>query len=361
VLFSVNGLDVLISAIEREQSLTKDEVGEIMCCTPLSMEVWLKLKKMDRKIKKYYWENVRAFRLSNADTLDMEYYIEKLLYYKRPFSVINIISFTNYDNSQTIMSTLSKYLELQDHIENNGLSAKSIHLHKILALFEKLYNDFNVEDMDIARLEVAYMPYFQFDINPKGLMRCFTKMPELYIEFISMAYKPDNDSGLNSVTEKAEHVVRSAHDAIERFHEIPGCNGELIDENFFGEWIHRAERIASELGYKTAFEICLGRLLSYSPLGNDGIFPHEIVRKYFETNLSDTMKKNFIIEKMKQRGVQEVTWGDNENRIAQKYKTDGSSIRITYPKTASILDKLSECYLDESRRGQLMEYGDFYT
>jgi hypothetical protein len=323
------------------------------------MEVWLKLDGMDKEIGKYYWENVRIFILLDADDQIMDYFIEKLLTYKRPFSAINAISYVNYGNSQTILNILLRYLELQEHVENNGLSAKSIQSYEILNLFQKLYDDLYIDDMDVARLEVAYMPFFRFDGKPKGLMRCFTRMPELYIEFISVAYKPDNESMLNSTPAKAEHIVRNAYDSIEKFTEIPGCNENLIDENIFKGWVYRAEGIAFESGYTTAFEICIGRLLSYSPLGSDSVFPHEIVREYFEINLSETVARNFIIGKMNQRGVYNATYGETEKRIAQKYKDGSSSMRIKHPKTASILDRLSEYYLDDSRRDQLMEYEDF--
>lgn len=56
-----------------------------MCHTTLCMEVWTKLEIMDSQIADYYWENVNAFRLQDANDQVMEYYIEKLLYYKRPF------------------------------------------------------------------------------------------------------------------------------------------------------------------------------------------------------------------------------------------------------------------------------------
>jgi len=278
---------------------------------------------------------------------------------KRPFSVINDVTYTKYNNSQTIITILWKFLELQEHIENNGLSVTAIQAYKILDLFEKLYNDFSIDDMEIARLEIAYMPYFHFKGKPKCLIRCITKTPEFYIEFISKAYKPDNGNDANTVSAMAEHVIRTANDVLRKFNDVPGCNANLIDEDVFIDWMRRAEQMAFELGYTKAFEICIGRLLSYSPIGNDGIFPHEIVRNYLESSSLEPLIRNFIVGKINQRGVHNVTWGADEKVIAQQYKSDTSLIRIKYPKTASILNKLSEYYLGESLREQMREDGDF--
>jgi|GEM_PF-7012420 len=81
-MYSQNGFDVLCGAIDGEQSLSANEIGEILCCTQLSREVWTKLEKMDSQIADYYWENVQTSRLQDTDGQAMEYYIEKLLHYK---------------------------------------------------------------------------------------------------------------------------------------------------------------------------------------------------------------------------------------------------------------------------------------
>jgi hypothetical protein len=357
VLYSNNNLDILLDAIEKEQSLTNYEIAEMMCCTPLSMDVWLKLEEMGDEIIDYYWENVRAFRL-DIDTLTMEYYIEKLLEHIRPFSAINIIYIQNIHNTRLIINALLTFLEHQEHIENDGLSVEDIQSHVILSLFNRLYDDVNIDDMDVARLEIMYMPFFRFDGKPKCLIRCFTKMPDLYIEFISKACKQDNTDDTDTAIAVESHVVEIAHTAIERFTEIPGCNENLTDEDYFNNWVHRAQQTASESGYTIAFKICLGRLLSYSPHGSDGIFPHEIVRNYLENNSSETIIRHFIIEKRNQRGVHIATYGETEEQIAQKYKNDSTSLRIKYPRTASILDKLSETYFSDSRQEQLKGFRD---
>lgn len=238
------------------------------------------------------------------------------------------------------------------------MSIRAIQSDGILELFKKLYNDFNIDDMDVARLEMAYMPYFRFDDKPKCLIRCITKMPELFIEFISIVCKHD-DNEEETIPPESENVFRNARYVLDKLNEIPGCSANLINEDVFINWMQRANQIASESGYTKAFECYAGKLLSYSPVGNDGVFPHEIIRSYLESNSSEPLFNNFIAEKRNQRGVHYATWGAEEKLIAQEYKDAASSIRIKYPKTASVLNKLCECYSDESRQGQMMEYGDF--
>jgi len=255
------------------------------------------------------------------------------------------------------MAILWSLVEHQSHIENNGMSIKTISSYNVMQLFEKLQNDYNVDEMDVARLEMAFMPYFRYDGKPKCLTRCITKMPEIFIDFVSKVYKPDD--GKDTTPEVSEQIISSAYEVLEKFNEIPGCNSYLTDEEAFADWVQSAMRAASELGYTQAFEVCIGKLLSYAPVGNDGAFPHEIVRNFIESNYSEPLARNFIIEKQNQRGVHTATWGTVEMKIAYRYKKDASLIRLKFPKTASILDKLSEHYVDDSRREQTRDYGDF--
>ena len=352
-----NGLDVLMEIIGSENSLTDDEIGEIMCCTPLSMEVWLRIEKFSSEVAEYYWKHVRVFRLQNVNDDTQDYFIEKLLYYDRPFSAINVIAYTKYNNPQTLMSILKKFLDLQNHVEKDGSTATSVNDY-IHELFDKLYNNLNADDMDIARLELAYIPLFQYEGKPQGLIRCFTKMPELFVEFISIVWKPDNYDE-NSTLAKDQNIISRCHDALRLFNEIPGCNTKLIDKSIFQYWIQSTKQIAANLGYTNAFKISIGKLLSYSPVGSDGVFPHEIVRDYLESHSSETLIDVFVCEKINQRGIHSPTGGVQEEKMAKQYKDDAAEIRVKFPISATVLDNLSEWYLDDSLRDKMREYDDF--
>ena len=104
---------------------------------------------------------------------------------------------------------------------------------------------------------------------------------------------------------------------------------------------------------------CLGHLLSYSPVGEDGIFPHEAVRDCIEKLHSEKLVNGFIVGKENQRGVHSVTGGLAEKEIAEKYQSNANALRIMYPQTAAILDKLSECYRAESLYEQKRELLDY--
>ena len=59
------------------------------------------------------------------------------------------------------------------------------------------------------------------------------------------------------------------------------------------------------------------------------------------------------------RGVHTVTGGMEEKEISIKYREDASKLHISYPHTAAILEKLAECYWQESLYEQKRELLDF--
>ena len=78
-----------------------------------------------------------------------------------------------------------------------------------------------------------------------------------------------------------------------------------------------------------------------------------------ELNHSEKLINGFITGKRNQRGVHVVTGGLAEKEIAKRYQEDASAIRLSYPHTAAVLEKLSDCYRQESLYEQKSELLDF--
>lgn len=100
-------------------------------------------------------------------------------------------------------------------------------------------------------------------------------------------------------------------------------------------------------------------MLSYAPNGDDGVFPHEIVRNYFEENQNSVVIDHFVMGKLNQRGVYYATAGMEEKKLAKEYRSAEEKLWILYPQTASILGKLADHYEQEALYEQKSELMDF--
>lgn len=356
-LYRANGLDNLFDAV-KNSSISNEEKADILSQGPLDIKIWDKLGELDKEIVKHYWQHVEAFRLYGEEEKYTDFLLGQLLKYDRPFSAARIIVFSEYANSEMIMEVLCKCCELQEHTEPTGASLKSLAGHDILDLFNKLYRDCNVDLDRLVQLEVSFLPCFKYASEPKGILKYFQERPIEYVDLITYNYKPDQDSALHQKNCSSEQR-RLAYEIVELFTTVPGCNKDLISEKKFKDWIASAQDYANQIGYRRSFDYCLGRLFSYAPIGSDGIFPHEFVRNYFECFQTEKLLCGFLIGKQNQRGVHPVTGGMAEKEIANKYREDASSIRIAYPHTAAVLEKLADSYWQESLYEQKRELLDF--
>ena len=105
----------------------------------------------------------------------------------------------------------------------------------------------------------------------------------------------------------------------------------------------------------------IGTYLSRSPVGNDGIWPHESVRAVIERTNSEEIEFALKIGRKNSRGVTSrhpYAGGDQERKLAQEYKSDAKKIQLISPRTAGILRAIAKSYESEAKReDQAVEIG----
>lgn len=112
--------------------------------------------------------------------------------------------------------------------------------------------------------------------------------------------------------------------------------------------------------YEKACDIEIGKILSYSPIDEDGVWPHKYVREFFELNSSEILENEFRVGLYNQRGVHIVTGGDEEEKIAKKYYGYAEKLRISYPRTSYILNTIGDSFKSESRCERARELKGYY-
>lgn len=90
------------------------------------------------------------------------------------------------------------------------------------------------------------------------------------------------------------------------------------------------------------------RLFTYSLFGMDGIMPHEAVRDMIEKYGNHELETYFFITTLNRRGLHAVTSGEAEHKMASDYRAIACELRVRWPKTAKIYDKLADEYETQS-------------
>ena len=362
-IFQNISFDEMVNKLNKS-CLAEEEKASILCQATITMETIEGVNTLEERIKEYYWSNINSLSVNSFDETELiEIVIKELLKFNRPFSAIKLLNFAKNVKTELIILALEKSIELSNVVESNGMSIKHISSYDIHTLFKKIYDDENVETITVAKLECWYLPFIKDHIEPKYIIKILTENPMEYVILISRVFKSDREIEENLPKEyhsDNDSVIELSRNLLQIFKDIPGCNSKIKSQEVFDTWIAGVKKFAEEVGYKEAAELCVGKLLSYSPSGEDGIFPHEIIRNYFEKNFVETEVNEFVVGKYNQRGVHALSGGINEKEISDNYYENANKLRISYPNTARILKRMGENYKQESLLERNLELRDFW-
>ena len=353
-MYYVKGISFFHSLVDNESK----DVQFIINQLPIKPDVIELIDKMSEEQQIAYWENVNVWILPKEKEF-AQYCLIKLLQANRPYSVMKQLCFDDFGNSEIILEALHQGLLYYPNSENNGICLNSISSYELEELFEKLYNDKNVDPLQVSRLEFAYVQKFDLDFEPKCLIENLLSDPSLFLEIISCFYKNDDHS--DEVLQKVgKSVLTNTFEVLRRIKQLPGQQGNEINKENFDNWITEVRKLAKERKYEKACDMEIGKILSYSPIDEDGVWPHKYVREFFELNSSEILENNFRIGLFNQRGVHAVTGGDEEEKIAKKYYDYAEKLRISYPRTSYILKTIGDSFKSESQCERARELKGYY-
>ena len=118
----------------------------------------------------------------------MERYIKQLEVNK----MIDYLAYSKWDTAELIIQILEAALKLYPGAEPNGLTLERVGSSDIEKMFEKLYAQSGLPELEIARLELAYLRAFDHRFEPKFLVDQVLQQPTLYMELLTMAYRSDD-------------------------------------------------------------------------------------------------------------------------------------------------------------------------
>ena len=357
-LYWLAGLDSLMSIEDKPE---KEDMGWVLSCIQLREEIAEFIENTgDRGCQRAYWERVNVWGLQREDKELVDKYVRILLKYNRPFTLIGYLAYSKWNTADLVVQILEKALKLYPGSEPNGLTLERVGSSNIEEMFKKLYSQVGIPEFEIAKLELAYLRAFEHDFEPKFLVDQVLQQPTLYMELLMAAYRSDDDHG--DLPSQANKFAEQAHEALNRIQRIPGYDtvSKSMDNAVFKKWFADVNELAQSSGYTFANDIVLGHILSFAPVGGDGIWPVECVRQVFESTHSDVLERHFIIGKHNQRGVHNVTGGRDEDELADRYGTIADKLQLLYPKTSAVIRQLSDDYRMEAKQERARELKGCY-
>ena len=297
------------------------------------------------QIKKEFWKNYihcdecnESWVLSESKkyaTLDV--YLDQVyeMFYRKHLTAAEI--FDCFEGIETMPRLEAKQIT-------------SYHVEQLIDVLQKEYIDNPEKCIRISHLEILFMNLLEWE-NMKCFHRMVKQHPEIFVQIVDGVFKKDHVS--TNDQSKDQTYIHNMYAIYDKAHFCPAeINGRVREENL-EQWVEQYQKLLIENDQKSLFTSTLGRLFSFSPMGDDGHEPCEVVRKMIEKYGDDKMINSYQIAVYNRRGVFSPSAGKEELRMAEEFKANAEYLEPRYPKTSKIFYGLFENYKRESERERM--------
>jgi hypothetical protein len=308
---------------------------------------WIEyISRLDNSVAQYYWQHITPL----IDNNNMNLYLKVL---------DNLIKYKNYEYALLISINedkipVEKYIyllqKIEDDIDNHvNIKYNSYHIYMI---FEKLYDKVVYGDKKftdaIINLEMFFIDIF-YGKPPKFLDQRLRTDPYFSADLLKVIYKTENAEKKIEPSQKQREQALRTYDIFLYVKFCPAflnnTESQIITlEKWCEDFVNAVEKNKQrEIGLSY-----LARFLASSPIGKDGVFPHEIVRPIIEKYYTKDFEESFVAEVFNLRGTHVVNAGFEEKSKALIYKGYADKLGVLYPKTVEILLAIYREYSKQS-------------
>jgi len=347
-----------LGAIREQYTGTwSDKIWAAFCLgLPFNNAVFDFLETLAEGVKKHYWENVRRYYLQDKDAKYANWVIEQLLARKRPLAAINAAAqylHTIARETDLDGDLLARALELvaTDPADYEKTPIISIS-YDIVKVLKELQSNPDIDEKRLARIEWMYVRIFRHnDIQPIALLKEVMKNPSLFVHLICLITKADPPiegefSDLSPELRKQQ--AENAWYLLKLADQLPSQNDtQEVNAAQLQEWIEKVREECAQRNRRVIGDEYIGKLLSHSPSGSDGIWPHEAVRDIIEQYESREVEEGIEEGLFNQRGVTRRALGEGgkqERELADKYQQQADEIKYEWPRTATMLGRIADSY-----------------
>lgn len=265
----------------------------------------------------------------------------------------------------TIIAFLTAFRNADQAAQKKGASLlpKSNDSYQIVDIFEYLAQAESVDPNQILPLEIYFAPLLlQAQHQPHFLVRALGKMPELFVHLVELMYPPEG--GPRPAPEPTEDQKRradAAYQLLDGWEGIPGAELSPPDrEDRIYQWASEVLKKTSESGRIHAGAARVAEVLARAPSGDDGFWPCLAARRLLEQHIVG-LSESLASEGFNQRGVvrKEIGEGGKQERsLVDYYQNAAQRLRIDWPETAKVLQRLAERYHTDAEDEDLRARGD---
>jgi addiction module HigA family antidote len=340
--------------------LSGEDQQRLLVLAPFCRSSWKLVDEFGEAAQASYWRDVVPDWISYSDEENNEA-VEHLLKARRPRAAFSCVRIHPEKlDAQVLYRLLSEmaaggndkpgeYMLEHYNIEK---SFKCLDASPVLTLDQK------------ASLEFAFLDALAVPSRNRAdrygtpnLEQYIEAHPEVYVQAIVWLYTRE-DGGVDPTEfqvpeDRAETMAERGYKLLDAFRLLPGHDpfGELKADRL-AKWMATVRQSCAELSRANSADLRIGKLLAHAPIGKDGVWPCEAVRRVMEEVQSDSIMRGAHSGVYNLRGAH---WrgegGDQERALAEKYRKWGQALQLSHPYvSAKLLMQLANMYEYEANR-----------
>lgn len=238
---------------------------------------------------------------------------------------------------------LYDYFITLDKLEINTSNGLDYYLTEILEPLQKEYIHDTMRCGQIARIEVFFHPLLKWE-NMKCCNAIMAQSPETYADMVSVLYLKEGEEKKENQSDAEKQRISTVYNFFEKAKFCPGEQNGKIQEDILITWVENFQKLLSENKQSHLLGFLLGKVFANSPVGEDGYYPGEPIRRIIEQHPDDSLIREYRVEVYNRRGVFSPSAGKEEQALSEKYLANAEAIALQYPKTAEIFYGLAYQY-----------------
>lgn len=320
------------------------EILPLLLQAPFTRSIWDIVETLDATAQRSYWKAVNPRILRGEEINHKQYAIDHLIAVNRPIAAF---TYVQYDLAGITAKSLFRLVSAIAK-SNEAPGSYKLDRYHLSKAFKLLTESGEIPVDQMAGLEFQFIEFLTGEESRiPNLEKQIEAHPELFVQAVAMAYKrADGGEDPKELSVPNQKSAVAAYHLLEKLSIIPGHDnqGNLNYEEIV-KWVRRVRELAEELSRKDVCDVCLGKLFSNAPVGEDGIWPCETVREAIEQIATDKFSKGVSMGLYNAGGAQ---WrsegGDEERQLADKYESWALSLAYNYPRVSAIHKQMAKYY-----------------
>jgi hypothetical protein len=337
----------------RDEQWPDEKVLQLLLRLPSTPDIWAAAASFGDKVRTSYWREVHLRWPEDDDT--MIYACNQLLAVARARACVHLVAGARRNlPTQLVIEMLTQ--AAREPVENPSDHNETVMFQgSVCQLLNRLDEGPEVQEAEIARLEWVYLRLLEHSERPpKVLHSWMSKQPAFFVEVLSAIFPPRSQSGSDqeTITQDQRKVASQAYRLIESWSTVPGLENGTLDGVVLRRWVEEAHKLAVNAERGRVGDLYIGRILSHSREGEDGIWPPVAVRDLLEEFRNQTIENGIVAGVYKKRGVTRrllLDGGRLERAEASQYRGWAHAIELEWPQTAALLERIANSF-DESAR-----------